>query len=116
MVNSNYLPQFLRNVERPALRPLLALLVVEAEVVVDEVDLQICKIEDRIAHPIIDRCPCLQQLRHLDGDVEGERDDDLEDDDERPEGEEAVPARLDRLVAQLVPEGRVPETELNFIN
>ena len=39
MVN-HYLSQFLRNVERPAFRPLLALLVVEAEVVVDEVDLQ----------------------------------------------------------------------------
>ena len=52
--------------------------------------------------------PCLQKLCHLDGDVEGEGDDDLEDDDERPEGEEAVPPRLDRLVAQLVQEGRVP--------
>ena len=44
MVNSNYLSQFLRNVERSALRPLLALLVVEAEVVVDEVDLQAQKL------------------------------------------------------------------------
>ena len=43
MVN-NHLSQFLRNVERPALRPLLALLVVEAEVVVDEVDLQAQKL------------------------------------------------------------------------
>ena len=83
-----YLSQFLRNVERPALRPLLRLLVVEAEVVVDEED--------------------LQQLRHFDGHVERERDDDLEDDHERPEGQEAVPPGLDRLVAQLVQEGGVP--------
>ena len=69
-----------------------------------------------MAHPIMYRCPCLQQLRHLDGDVEGERDDDLEDDDERPEGEKAVPARLDRLVAQLVQEGRVPEISVTIIS
>ena len=55
----------------------------------------------------------LQQLRHLDGDVERERDDDLEDDDERPEGQEAVPARLDRLVAQFVQEGCVPAINSN---
>ena len=116
MVNSNYLSQFLRNVERSALRPLLALLVVEAEVVVDEVDLQAQTTRQTDIGTTICRCPCLQQFRHLDGDVEGERDDDLEDDDERPEGEEAVPARLDRLVAQLVQEGRVPETEFNFVN
>ena len=54
----HYLSQFLRNVERPALWPLLPLLVVEESVVVDEED--------------------LQQLRHLDGHVERERDDDLE--------------------------------------
>ena len=33
----------------------------------------------------------------------------LEDDDERPECEEAVPGGLDGLVAQLVEEGGVPE-------
>ena len=90
----HYLSEFLRNVERPALWPLLPLLVVEAEVVVDEED--------------------LQQLRHLDGDVERERDDDLEDDDERPEGQEAVPPGLDRLVVQLVQEGGVPEVVQYF--
>ena len=35
--------------------------------------------------------PDLRDLGQLDGDVEGEGDDDLEDDDERPEGEEAGP-------------------------
>ena len=33
----------------------------------------------------------MRDLGQLDGDVEGEGDDDLEDDDERPEGEEAGP-------------------------
>ena len=35
--------------------------------------------------------PDLRDFGQLDGDVEGEGDDDLEDDDERPEGEEAGP-------------------------
>ena len=36
----------------------------------------------------------LGELGKLDGDVEGEGDDDLEDDDEGPEGQEAAPQRV----------------------
>ena len=36
----------------------------------------------------------LGELGELDGDVQGEGDDDLEDDDEGPEGQEAAPERI----------------------
>ena len=49
-------------------------LVVHKRVVVDEID--------------------LGELGELDGDVEGEGDDDLEDDDEGPEGQETAPQRI----------------------
>ena len=66
-----HLAKLLGDVERPALHPLLVHLVPHQRVVVDQ--------------------PDLRDLGQLDGDVEGEGDDDLEDDDERPEGEEAGP-------------------------
>ena len=43
--------------------------------------------------------PDLRDFGHLDGDVEGEGDDDLEDDDERPEGEEAGPKGFKQITS-----------------
>ena len=74
-----HLPELLSDVERPALHPLLVHLVPHQRVVVDQ--------------------PDLRDFGHLDGDVEGEGDDDLEDDDERPEGEEAGPKGFKQITS-----------------
>ena len=49
----------------------------------------------------------LRQLRHLDRHVQRERDDDLKDDDERPEGQEALEGRVRLAKGQRVEEGHV---------
>ena len=74
-----HLAKLLGDVERPALHPLLVHLVPHQLVVVDQ--------------------PDLRDFGHLDGDVEGEGDDDLEDDDERPEGEEAGPKGFKQITS-----------------
>jgi len=69
-----HLAELLGDVERPALDPLLVHLVPHQGVVVYEVD--------------------LGDLGQLNGDIEGEGDDDLENDDESPESEESGPKRF----------------------
>ena len=80
-----HLPQLLGDVERPALHPLLVHLVPHQGVVVNEVD--------------------LGDLCQLNGDIEGEGDDDLENDDECPESEESSPKRFKLLEGEKAMKG-----------
>ena len=82
-----HLTQLLRDVESSALGALVVDSIVHESIIVYEVD--------------------LHQLGDLDGDVQGQGDDDLEDDDEGPEGEEPCPQwTIVRVVELRITEGK----------